>query len=63
MSQIKKFVDRVANAEARELREVLIPLSDAKELRDEITKILLDQREQKGNSNEVIEVVMNGGKW
>ena len=63
MSQIKKFIDRVANAEVRQLREVMMPMSEAKELRDEIMKIVLDQREQKGNSTEVIEVVMNGGKW
>jgi hypothetical protein len=63
MSQIKKFIDRVANAEVRQLREVMMPLSEAKELRDEVMKMLLDQREQKGNTTEVIEVVMNGGKW
>lgn len=63
MSQIKKFIDRVANAEARQMRELLIPMSDAKELRDEVMKLVLDQRDQKGNSQETIEVVMNGGKW
>jgi hypothetical protein len=63
MSQIKKFIDRVANAEVRQLREVMMPLSEAKELRDEVMKMLLDQREQKGNTPEVIEVVMTGGKW
>lgn len=63
MSQIKKFIDKVANAEGRQTREVLLPISDAKELRDEIMKLLLDQREQGNNSNETITVVMNGGKW
>lgn len=63
MSQIKKFIDKVANAEGRQTRELLLPISDAKELRDEIMKLLLDQREQGNNSNETITVVMNGGKW
>ena len=63
MSQIKKFVDKVASCEARQVRELLIPINDAKELRDEILKILVDKTEPKSNTNEVIEVVVNGGKW
>ena len=61
MSQVKKFIDRISMAEVRGTREVIIPLQDAKELRDEITKILLDQRENK--TNEVVEVVMRGGNF
>ena len=61
MSNIKKFVDKIALAEGRNAREVILPLNEAKELRDEITKILLDQRDTK--PNEVIEVVMRGGKF
>jgi hypothetical protein len=60
MSQIKKFIDKVAMAEGRQSREVLMSLSDAKELRDEITKLLLDKLNQ---GNDATEVVMNGGKW
>ena len=63
MSHIKKFIDKVANDEGRQTREVLLPISDAKELRDEVMKLLLDQREKGNNSNEPITVVMNGGKW
>lgn len=63
MSQIKKFVDKVANCEARQIRELLIPVNDAKELRDEILKLLIEKNEVKSNSNEVVEVVVNGGKW
>lgn len=63
MSQIKKFTDKIAVMEGRNAREVILTLSDAKELRDEILKILLDQRDQSNKSDEVIQVVMNGGKW
>ena len=64
MSQIKKFVDRVASAEGRQTREVLLPISDAKELRDEILKLLVDHREpSKNTNNEIIQVVATGGKW
>ena len=62
MSYIKKFIERVSSAEGRHSREVVLPLSEAKELRDEITKLLIDQRNQ-NQSDEVISVVVNGGKW
>lgn len=61
MSHIKKFIDRVANSEGRQLREVIMPLSEAKELRDEIMKLMLDKNTSK--SDEVVEIVVNGGKW
>lgn len=61
MNQIKKFIDRIAMAEARNTREVIMPLQEAKELRDELTKVLLDQRSNK--PEEVIEVVMRGGSF
>jgi hypothetical protein len=62
MSYIKKFVDKISIMEGRQAREVVLPISDAKELRDEILKILLDQRGQ-NTQPETIEVVMNGSKW
>jgi len=61
MIQIKKLIDRIAIAESRNTREVILPITEAKELRDELTKILLDQRAVK--SDEVIEVVMRGGSF
>lgn len=64
MSNIKKFIDKIALMEARQSREIILTISDAKELRDEITKLLLDKRESVGsNNNDKIEIVMNGGKW
>jgi hypothetical protein len=62
MSQIKKFIDKVASAEARQSRELLIPITDAKEMRDEIMVLLLDQRGQT-NKTEDVTIVMAGGKW
>ena len=62
MSQIKKFIDKVASAEARQSRELLIPITDAKEMRDEIMVLLLDQRGQT-NKTEDVTIIMTGGKW
>jgi len=62
MNQIKKFIDKITVIEGRQAREVVLTLNDAKELRDEITKILLDNREY-NKEPETINVVMQGGKW
>lgn len=62
MSQIKKFIDKVSMAEARQQREVMLSVNDAKELRDEVMKLFLDQKDTK-KEEEVITVVVNGGKW
>ncbi len=61
MTIIKRFIDKIAMAEGRQLREVIIPINDAKELRDEVMKLILDKTDK--NKNEVIEVVVKGGKW
>jgi len=42
MINIKKFIDKVAYLESRNNKDVLIPLQDARGLRDEISKLLLD---------------------
>jgi hypothetical protein len=62
MSPIKRFIDKIAMMEGRQAREVVLPMNEAKELRDEITKLLLDQRDTP-KSEEVVSVVMKGGKW
>lgn len=60
MSKIKTFIDRVAMAEIRQTREVVMPLAEAKELRDEVMKLLIDKNDKKGD-DEIIQVVMRGG--
>lgn len=62
MTNIKKFIDKIVTAEGRQAREVVMTLNDAKGLRDELLKILLDQRENV-KEPETIQVVMSGGKW
>lgn len=62
MIQIKKFIDKIATIEGRQGRDVVIPISEARALRDEITKLIMDQVD-KPQKDEVIEVVVKGGKW
>jgi len=65
---LQKFIDRVQGTEARGLRDMSIPLSDAKAMSAEITRILLElqsYREQMAtrSTNEVIQVSMDGGTF
>jgi hypothetical protein len=62
MSQIKKFMDKIVLTEGRNAKEVVMTLSDAKLLRDEIMTLLLEQKAP-AKKEEVIEVVARGGKW
>lgn len=66
MIHIKRFIDRVASIEARQGKDVVIPLSDARGLRDELAKLLVDHyevTEGKKNTSEVIQVELVGGKF
>lgn len=65
MINIKRFIDKIASMEGKQGRDVVLPISDARALRDEITKLLLDQREIKPHqsTNEIIQVEMKGEKW
>ena len=66
MIHIKRFIDRVASIESRQGKDVVIPLSDARGLRDELAKLLVDHYEStegKKNASEVIQVELVGGKF
>ena len=68
MIHLQKFIDRVQGTEARGLRDMSIPLSDAKAMSAEITRILLElqsYREQMATrpTEEVIQVSMDGGTF
>jgi len=68
MIHLQRFIDRVQGTEARGLKDVSIPLSDAKAMAAELTRILLDMqtlRERAVNQTqeEVIKVTMDGGTF
>lgn len=64
MIQIKSFIDKIAYMESRQRKDVVLTMEEARMLRDEITKLLLDQRTQSSNTKfEPIEVVLKGGNW
>ena len=65
MMHIKRFIDKVASMEGRQGRDVILPITDARALRDEISKLVLDQYETKSvtKPDEVIHVEVKGNKW
>jgi hypothetical protein len=65
MIHIKQFIDKIASMESRQNRDVVMSLTDARALRDEITKLIIDKHNSpKSNApDEVINVEMKGNKW
>jgi len=66
MIHIKRFIDKVTATEGRQGKDVIIPIMDARGLRDELAKMLLDRveaNENKQSTPDVIEVQITGGKF
>ena len=66
---LQKFVDRLRGFEARGAKDFVMPMSDAKDMHADITRLLLeiqDLREQSAKSaekEEVITIQMGGGSF
>jgi len=68
MIHIKKFIDKVASQEGRQGRDVVMTIADARSLRDEISKLIIDKYEEKSKATTtedvgVVQVELKGGKW
>lgn len=65
MIYIKKFIDKIASMEGRQGRDVVMTIDEARALRDEITKLVIDKYEaaMTNRPEELINVEMKGGKW
>ena len=65
---IKRFIDRVSASEGKTGTNVILPMEEARMLRDEIAKLLSDNYDLLNNKkesidNSAIQVEVNGGKW
>lgn len=65
---IKRFIDRVSASESKVGSNVILPMEEARMLRDELAKLLADNYDLLNNTKEsvdntVIQVEVNGGKW
>jgi thymidine kinase len=64
MSQIKKFIDKVTSADSKKASTIVLPIDEARFLRDEIARLLLDLHEvEKEQDAPTIEVVVSGGTF
>jgi len=63
---IKKFIDRVSLGESKQSRDIVLPISEARFLRDELSKLLADNNDllqNKTSVDPVFQVEINGGKF
>ena len=66
MIHIKRFVDKITLIEGKQGKDVVIPISEARGLRDELTKLLVDNYELLQNkvvAEPVLQVELNGGRF
>lgn len=62
MNSIKKFVDKITQQDVRGARELVLSISEARQIRDDLIKLLLDKTstESIGDNRSV---VISGGKF
>jgi hypothetical protein len=66
MITIKRFIDKVSLIESRRTNTLVLPIDEARLLRDELAKLLVDNYElsnKKNKDDQVIQVEINGGSW
>ena len=69
MIHIKRFIDRVSHIEGRQGKDVVLPVAEARGLRDELSKMLADNYEllttrvNTPATEQVIQVELVGGKF
>ena len=67
MINIKRFIDKVSSMEGRQSRDVVLPISEARALRDEIAKLIADKYSEstpvQRTEEQVISVELKGDKW
>jgi len=61
---IRKFIDRVAQCEATSAKDFVWNMQDAKQLHNDITKLMLDLRLLQSNPEAVPTTIeVDGGNW
>jgi hypothetical protein len=65
MIHIKRFIDKISSMESKQNKDVVLPMQEARGLRDEVAKLLSDLYErnlEKDKTEEVLKVEITGGK-
>lgn len=66
MIHIKRFIDKISLMEGRQGKDVVIPIAEARGLRDELAKLLADNYNLLNNFEKeepVIQVEIKGGSF
>ena len=66
MIHVKRFIDKVSIMESKQGKDVVIPIVEARGLRDELSKLIVDNYEllqTKVAIEPVIQVEINGGRF
>ena len=66
MIHIKRFIDKVSIMETKQGKDVVIPIGEARGLRDELSKLLIENYEllqNKVSVEPVFQVEINGGRF
>lgn len=66
MIHIKRFLDKMAVMESKQSKDVVLPVVDARGLRDDISKLLADLHElstkkSEDSKDEIIQIEIKGG--
>lgn len=64
MLHIKNFINKMSATEGKKSKDIVLPINDAKGLRDDICKLLADLHElnrEKNNEEPIINVTVKGG--
>jgi hypothetical protein len=65
MMHIRRFMDKMTVADSKQNKDLVLPMTDARGLRDDIVGLLSDLHELSNNKNqnEVIQVEIRGGSF
>lgn len=66
MIHIKRFIDKISTMESKQNKDVVIPMQEARGLRDELAKILADlyqRNSEQEKKEDVIKVEITGGSF
>ena len=67
MINIQRFIDKVSSMEGRQNQALVMPIDEARALRDEVAKLALDKLDSQikpvQTKEQTMQVEMKGGKW
>lgn len=66
MIHIRRFIDKMSYNDGKNARDIVLPITDARGLRDDIAKLLLDLadlQEKTKTGNDVIQIEFKGGSF